>query len=251
MSIFLTTQVSYATKVEAFNLRGLQNQVSVRACDSGVYAISRSPEESRIRFAHMHDELPARLKKTIAPYARIPKFVNILPRFDGMHFEVPTLITEMKSGGEVLHAFGMFETGTSKIGMYAGKPSSDQIRQIMTLGLDVYDSVPAGNVNLAGYCAFIQAWRGINAFFYIGGGDASQSERMKGGVSKALVEELSALFVGNTNAGIYPILDGGDPFSIDLPLIPRCLYELWCYGLDDRQSGTFRAWKSANNFQPS
>jgi len=122
---------------------------------------------------------------------KAPVFVNILPKFDRFHYEAPTLVVEMKSGGEVLHAFGMFETGTSKMGLYAGKPTSEQMRQIMTMGIDPYESVPAGNVNGSGYCAYIQAWRGINAFFFMGGGDMSEKEPMKGGIARASVEIMS------------------------------------------------------------
>lgn len=206
MSIYLTTQVSYATKVEAFNLRGLQNQVSVRACDSGVYAISRSSSVTRLRFATLHDELPARLKKKTTNYTPIPVYTNVLAKFDRMHFEVPTLVVEMKSGGEILHAFGMFETGTSKMGLYAGKPTSEQIRQIMALGLDIYSSVPAGNVNLAGYCAFIQAWRGINAFFFMGGGDRSSEEQMGCGISRHTIDELHSIVSNDAKAeGVFQL----------------------------------------------
>jgi len=108
MSIFLTQQVSYATKVEAFNNRGLTNQVSVRATDAGIYPISRSTLESRVRYEHLHDELPARLNGSTQAYnVKMPVYVNILPKFDKFHYEAPTLIVEMKSGGEVLHAFGI------------------------------------------------------------------------------------------------------------------------------------------------
>jgi len=197
MSIFFTSQVSYATKVEAFNIRGLSNQVAVQATNAGIYPISRAPLESRTKYVNMHDELSARIKKIIAPYKVVPEFVNILPKFDGTQFEAPTLIVEMKSGGEVLHAFGMFETGTSKMGLYAGKPTPEQFRQIMALGMDVYESVPAGNVNCAGYAAFIQAWRGICAFFFVGGGDVSDQEPMKGAVLKPAVEQLASFLTTN------------------------------------------------------
>lgn len=150
--------------------------------------------DSRIRYEHMHDELPARVKGQIGPYESIPRYVNILPKFDRFHFEAPNLMVEMKSGGEVLHSFGMYETGTSKIGMYAGKPTAEHTRQIMTLGLDVYSSTPAGNVNLAGYCAYIQAWRGINAFFYMGGGDMSRDDMMKAGISREAHGAIAKIF---------------------------------------------------------
>jgi len=191
MSIYLTSQVSYATKVEAFNQRGLSNQVAVRACESGVYPITRSSWEVRTRYASLHDELSSRLNGKPQAYSNPPNYVNCLPRFDRFHFEAPTLIVEMKSGGEVLHAYGMYETGTAKMGLYAGKPTSEQVKNIMSLGLEIYSSVPAGNVNLAGYCAYIQAWRGINAFFFAGGGDKSEEDPLMAGISRASVEILS------------------------------------------------------------
>lgn len=193
MSIFLTQQVSYATKVEAFNARGLSNQVSVKASDSSVYAISRAPLESRIRYENLNVELPGRIVGKPIAYTEKPGYTAILPKFDRFHFEAPTLIVEMKTGGEALHAFGMFETGTSKMGLYAGKPNSEQMRQIMTMGVDPYESVPAGNVNSSGYIAYIQAWRGINAFFYMGGGDVSKVEPLKAGIRRDSVEELNTI----------------------------------------------------------
>lgn len=191
MSIFLTSQVSYNTKIEAFDIRGLQNQVSVKAFEAGVYPLSRSSLETRIRYGHLESELKARLNGKPQEFCIPPKYANVLPKFDRFQFEAPTLIVEMKSGGEVLHAFGMFETGTSKMGLYAGQPSSEHMRQIMTLGLDVYSSVPAGNVNIAGYCAYIQAWRGINAFFIPGGGDVSKQEAMIVGIQKKTIDGLA------------------------------------------------------------
>lgn len=199
MSIFLTTQVSYATKVEAFNIRGLSNQVAVRACDAGIYPITKSALESRIRYGNMRDELVARVSGKVDAYTNGTIFTNILPKFDRFQFEGPTLFVTMKSGGEVLNVYGMFETATAKMGTYAGKPSSEHMKQIMTLGLEIYDNVPAGNVNIAGYCAYIQAWRGINAFFYMGGGDNSKIDILAGGVSKRLVDQLHEYFSKNPN----------------------------------------------------
>lgn len=170
MSIYLTKQVQFATKVEAFEIRGLPSQVSVRACDAGVVPLSICPPEARIRYDYLHDELPARIKKEATAYTSPPKLVSVLHKFDKMHFEIPTLLVEMKTGGEVLNAFGLFETGTSKIGLYAGKPTTESLRNILALGLDLYSTVPAGNVNLSGYIAFVHAWRGINAFMMMGGG---------------------------------------------------------------------------------
>lgn len=227
MSIYLTQQVSFATKVEAFNLRGLQNQVSVKACDSGIYPLSRSPLESRIRYMHLNDELYSRIKGGAKGFSHPPKFFNILPKFDKFHFEAPTLVVEMKSGGEILHAFGMFETGTSKMGVYAGQPSSEHMKQIMPLGLDFYESVPAGNVNIAGYCAYIQAWRGINAFFAIGGGDKSQEDPIVVAVVKETVDKLAETlkdkkaddgrvhyFARETRGLKFNIRNHGTPWSI-------------------------------------
>lgn len=191
MAIYLTHQISFATKVEAFKVRGLNNQVSVKASDAGIYPVTRSSLECKTRFAHLEDELPARLDKKTSAYSVVPKYDNILHKFDKIHFEAPTLIVEMKSGGEVLHSFGMFETGTSKMGLYAGKPSTEHFRQIMTLGLDYYDTVPAGNVNLSGYAAFVQAWRGINAFFFMGGGDTKTEEPMTVGIGRAAVTVMN------------------------------------------------------------
>jgi len=148
----------------------------------------------------MHDELPSRIAGVKRQYHAVPEYTNILPKFDQFHFEAPGLIVEMKSGGEVLNAFGMFETGTSKMGLYTGKPNSEQIRQIMTLGLDFYSQVPAGNVNLAGYCAYIQAWRGINAFFYLGGGDLAEQERLSGGIARGVVNEMHTYLEANPTA---------------------------------------------------
>lgn len=200
MSIYLTSQVSYNTKVEAFEIRGLQNQVSVKACDSGVYPISRSAIDTRIRYGHVESELFARVNGRMKGFDIPPKYNNLLPKFDRFHFEAPTLIVEMKSGGEVLHAFGMFETGTSKMGLYAGQPTSEHVKQIMGLGLDIYSSVPAGNVNLAGYCAYIQAWRGINAFFMLGGGDASVAEPLQAAINRKSSDELAAAFAKKEGA---------------------------------------------------
>jgi len=150
--------------------------------------------DTRLRYGHMESELKARIEKKARVLAGPPIYHNLLPMFDKFHFEAPTLIVKMESGGEVLHAFGMFETGTSKMGLYAGQPSSDHVKQIMALGLDVYSNVPAGNVNLAGYCAYIQAWRGINAFFIVGGGDVSGSEPLQGSIGKRAASELEAAF---------------------------------------------------------
>jgi len=208
MSIFFTTQVSYATKVEAFNSRGLSNQVAARACDAGIYALSRSTLETRIRYSNAHVELKSRLEGNVLAYTSKPEFINILPKFDRFHFEAPTLIVEMKSGGEVLHAYGMYETGTSKMGLYAGKPSSEHVKQIMQLGIDFYESVPAGNVNLAGYAAYIQAWRGINAFFFLGGGDMSGEDPLTGGLSRGTVEILGKeLAADASKLGLYRTRD--------------------------------------------
>jgi hypothetical protein len=82
---------------------------------------------------------------------------------------------EMKTGGDVLNGLGMFEAGSSKLGIYAGQPSIDQFRSIMSLGMDIYETTPAGNVNISGYMAYIAAWRGINAFQAMGGGDLEWS----------------------------------------------------------------------------
>jgi len=157
--------------VEAFEKRGLGGQVSTKAAEGGVHAFSKGSVESLVRYSMLHEELPARLANRASFYKTEPSLGSILKHFDSPFiFEVPTLFVEMKQGGEVLNAYGMFEAATSKMGCYAGKPSPDNTKHMVELSLDLYLTVPAGNVNLAGYLAYIQAWRGITAFFMMGGG---------------------------------------------------------------------------------
>jgi hypothetical protein len=46
---------------------------------------------------------------------------------------VKTLFVEMKAGGEALHAYGMFEAGTGKMGLYSSQPSVDNSRFMRSL----------------------------------------------------------------------------------------------------------------------
>lgn len=176
MSIYLTKNVQFTTRVEAFEKRGLGGQVAVKASESGVFPFSRGPIANKIRFDHLSEELSARLERGATFYSSDAVNKSILHRFDtDFTFEAPTLFVEMKAGGEVLNSYGMFEAATAKMGCYAGKPTSENARNIAALGLDLYLTVPAGNTNLAGYLAYIQAWRGISAFFAMGGGSGTES----------------------------------------------------------------------------
>jgi len=47
-------------------------------------------------------------------------------------YGAPMLFVEMKSGGEALNGFGMFEAGTGKMGLYSGQPSIENIRGVIT-----------------------------------------------------------------------------------------------------------------------
>jgi hypothetical protein len=124
----------------------------------------------------MDQELPARLQGQVIKYGKRDT-KSILSNFDtAFAIAPPTLFTEMKSGGEILNAFGLYETATSKMGSYAGTPSPEQIKEILKLDLDAYLTVPAGNVNLSGYLAFISAWRGFVAFSAMGAGSLMGEE---------------------------------------------------------------------------
>lgn len=169
MSIYITKSVQRSSRVEAFDKRGLHGQVSCKAADSGVSVVGPADLINALKFNFVVDELAAIEKRRIVLYGST-KMMNILQHFGGFEFEAPTLMVDMKTGGEVLNALGMFEVGSGRIGSYVGKPTINQLRQISPLGLDFYSTVPAGNVNLAGYITFIVAWRAIRAFYSIGAG---------------------------------------------------------------------------------
>jgi hypothetical protein len=90
----------------------------------------------------------------------------------------------MKSGGEVLNGLGLFEVATSKQAIYSGQPSIPNFLSICQLGIDFFQNVPAGNVNIAGYIAFVQAWRGVRAFYAMGGGEVGKGGYIPAYISK-------------------------------------------------------------------
>jgi len=189
MSIFITKIVQYNPKVEAFERRGLSSQIAAKVSDVTIMSLMPTPILNLVRYGNMSDELNARINGQPSPYAGI--VAPLLTRFSGdSPFGRPTLFVEMKTGGEVLNAYGMFEVATSKIGCYGGQPTTAQFRSVAALGIDYFQTVPAGNVNIAGYMAFVQAWRGIRAFFAVGGG------KVRG------VTPLSFLITGEDRKGI-------------------------------------------------
>lgn len=138
--------------------------------------VSTAPLQNLIRYGCMDEELSARLQGKVMRYGnRMSK--PLLSRFDAQTvINTPTLFTEMKSGGEVLNAYGLFETATSKMGTYAGTPTADQMSEVIKLDLNPYLTVPAGNVNLSGYLSFLTAWRGFVAFNSLGAGSLAGEE---------------------------------------------------------------------------
>lgn len=169
MPVYITRTVPHSTRVESFESRGLHNQTSAKVSELAIVVLSHTPIQNLIRFGNMSSELQGRITNTPVIYDGATR--SILKLFSGTSpFEGPTLFVEMKHGGDGLNNLGMFEVATGKLGVYGGKPSVEQIQSIASMGIDFYQSVPAGNVNLAGYIAFVQAWRGIRAFMGVGGG---------------------------------------------------------------------------------
>jgi hypothetical protein len=250
MSIYLTKNVQFASKVEAFERRGLAGQVSVKAAESGVLSIEPQSLASILRYNNIHEELPARLDGQHRQYRKVPKLTNVLSRMGDPAFEAPTLIVEMKTGGEALNSLGMYEAATGKMGLYAGKPNLEQIRQICSMNLDMYSTVPAGNVNISGYLAYIMAWRGIRALFAMGGGESATDKmichvnetggrRVQGVAStNAVVDEKGAL-VKEGSAGKPPggniLLEEFTPITSNVVAVPglRVLNPLTAGDLDD------------------
>jgi len=181
MPVFLTRTTNFKTKVDAFQRRGLDNQSSAKVSELSIIAVSPKPIENVIRFSHMSSELKGRLDGSYEQFVEVPR--AMLRRFDAVcPFEGPQLIVEMKTGGEVLNGLGLFEVASSKQAIFGGQPTHDQFVQICALGIDFYQNVPAGNVNIAGYIAFEQAWKGIRALYACGGGDPGE-----GGAVRAYV----------------------------------------------------------------
>jgi hypothetical protein len=191
MSIFFTKIVNHASKIEAFEKRGLSGHVSSKVSEAGVFPLSRGPLETVLRYTNVNLELNARISTRALAYGTGIGYSGILSQCGGPSFEWPSLIVEMKTGGEVLNSFGMFETGTSKMGLYVGKPTVDNLRSIIALGLDMFTTVPAGNVNISGYLAFVAAWRGVNAISMMGGGYTG-AEKMMVAVKEAAAEAIQA-----------------------------------------------------------
>jgi len=142
MSLYITRTTNFRTKVDSFERRGLENQASSKVSEMSIIIVSPRPIGNLIRFAHMSDELKGRLDGTVIRYTSTPR--AILRRLSGEPvFESPTLIVEMKSGGEVLNSMGLFEVATSKQAIYGGQPSVEQLTSICGLGIDFYQNVPA------------------------------------------------------------------------------------------------------------
>lgn len=171
MSIYLTKQVSYSSKVLAFEDRGLSGHMSTKAAEAGIQVVSSAPIANLIRYERLDVELPARFSGHYTRYEQ-RSTKSLLSRFDSYnHVPPPTLKLEMKAGTDTLNNNGMFEVGGGKIGEYSGTPNPAQVSEIVRLGSDAYLSVPAGNVNLSGYLSYIQCWRGFVAFANMGAGD--------------------------------------------------------------------------------
>jgi hypothetical protein len=114
MSIYLTKHINHAARIEAFERRGLSGEVSVKAVEAGIFPISKGTLEGQIRYSRMAEELHARIHKVATFFLPTTKFQSILHRFDPPFiFDPPTLFVEMKAGGEILNAYGLFEAGTS------------------------------------------------------------------------------------------------------------------------------------------
>jgi hypothetical protein len=178
MPIFITRTVNFKTKVDAFERRGLDNQGSAKVSDLAIQVVSAKPLQNVLRYSHMSSELNGRLVGTTTKYEEHSRAV--LRRFSGDGpFEAPTLVVEMKSGGEVLNSCGLYEVAASKQAIYSGKPTVEQFKTICQQGIDFYQTIPAGNVNIAGFVAYVQAWRGITAFFAVGGGDVDSDGGLK------------------------------------------------------------------------
>lgn len=192
MPIYLTRTTNFRTKVEAYERRGLENQASAKISELSIVPVSMKPLENVIRYSNLSTELEARLNGSAKFYDSKPRAV--LRRFSGeAPFESPTLIVEMKSGGEALHPFGMFEAGTGKQGLYGGQPTVEQFTSIANMGIDFYQNTPAGNVNIAGYVAFLQAWRGVRAFYAVGGGEPGEAGPLMAQVPSAAAKLISAV----------------------------------------------------------
>jgi len=97
MSIYITKSVQFATKVEAFEKRGLSGQVSCKASEGGIFPLSARSVTERIRFTRLAEELQAGKDKTAALYSDIPSFHSVLQDLPLKGYEKPTLFVEMKS----------------------------------------------------------------------------------------------------------------------------------------------------------
>jgi hypothetical protein len=140
MPVYLTRTTQSRSKVEAFERRGLDNQASAKVTELAIITVSPRPLENTIRFANLSSELHSRLEGTQTRYDEIPR--GVLRRFSGeAPFEAPTLIVEMKSGGEVLNGLGLFEVATSKQAIYGGQPSVTNFTSVCQLGIDFYQNV--------------------------------------------------------------------------------------------------------------
>jgi hypothetical protein len=100
-----------------------------------------------------------------------------MKKYSALPFGLPALVVTGKGPiGEALKGLGLNPIG-DKAGVYIGRPSVEQFAGIYNLvpEKDHYEPVPAGNANIKGYFAAIWLWRGVGAFFDLGGGgDKSQ-----------------------------------------------------------------------------
>jgi len=188
MSIYITKSVTYNPRVEVFENRGLHNQVAGRVSEGSINPIADPPLAFTVAVSNIHSILTAGISKK-GVFGRAP-MANVLKQFSVPALEAPSLYIQAKSGGDALNAYGMFEAGSGKMGVYVGKPNIMQLGEITRLGYNLYDTPPAGNVNIAGYIAWVYAWRGVLAFKSVGLGP-SDAIPMRVWVGEDIVKSLA------------------------------------------------------------
>jgi hypothetical protein len=162
--------INVTSKVPSFVERNLPGFGSSTVAESGIFQVTQGRVLPGANLRNAAEELYAR-ELGNSRLGGTESFRDVLKKYSALPFGLPSLvITGKGSLGASLEALGMKQTGEKK-DVYVGHPSLEQFSGIYKLIPEKshFEPVPAGNVNIKGYYAAIWLWRGVGAFFDMGG----------------------------------------------------------------------------------
>lgn len=168
-AVYITVPNNTPSTIDAFETRGLKTHAPCQAENSGIIVVSEQlrPLKYDAFIANIHlyaaASLFGRHSVTLDPYMNLFQHIAAEPP---VAMPQATFFFKGTTEGDKdrLRSYGLGESTQSKGGVFTGRPTYTQLKQIISETDDMDVRTPAGQISGAGALAFHYAWKAIRVF---------------------------------------------------------------------------------------